>query len=70
MVQLTMMFKGNKLFIDGAYMGTLNNSVGAYGDSTGIFAEAESTCPITEWAEKNNVKLFWYDTLKPVAKWN
>ena len=58
------------LYIDGKFMGThANNSCGPYGDSTGIYAEAESTCPITEWAEKNDIRLFWYNDLTPVPGW-
>lgn len=70
MRQVTMYFRGNDLYIDRKYMGTLrNNSVGPYGDSTGIFRRATGTCPITEWANKNDTKLFWARTLKPVPRW-
>lgn len=68
MKQLTMKYIGNDLYIDNKFVGTWANSCGPYGEATGIFAEAKSTCPVTEWAEKNNVELYWYDTLKPVPK--
>lgn len=68
MKQLTMEYKGDELFIDGKWMGEHGNSVGPYGNSTGIFCEAKSTCPITEWADKNGVQLFWYSTLQPVSR--
>ena len=50
------------------FIGTLAGSCGPYGDSTGVFANANTTTPLTEWADENNIQLFHEKSLKPVAR--
>ena len=38
----------NYYYLSGKFFGTLHNSIGAYGDSTGEFRRCTSTCPLNE----------------------
>ena len=50
------------------YLGTDTGCIGPYGSSDGVFAEAETTHGLSEWAEKNNVTLFFNWNLQKVPK--
>jgi len=39
---------GNRFFYKGAWIGTLDNGVGPYGKSSGIFLWCQTTEPLTE----------------------
>lgn len=63
-------YEGNKAFFYGRngweFLGENNMSLGPYGNSSGIFARAETTTPVNEWASKNNIQLFLEKNLKPI----
>lgn len=70
--QLLCWWKGDAFFVDGKCVGTMmdDSALGFWGHGcTGIFRMAKTTSPINEWAEENNVRLFWRSSLKEIAGW-
>ena len=67
--QLLCWWVGNAFFVDRKCVGTKEgNECGKWSCScSGIFREATTTTPISEWAEKNNIRLFWRSNLKEIS---
>lgn len=64
--------EGTAFFVLGprgwVFLGTDTGCIGPYGTSSGIFRDAVTTHGLSEWAEKNNIKLFCNWNLQKVPE--